>query len=175
MVKLTIGSGGGDGEGFEPLPPMRGVTLLLQEAAFLPADGTYDDRIKWVFEIVGGPDVPDGIAGRTHWVFTNMPKSKSGAISTNSNLYEILEGVSGGEFDPGDIVDTDDYVGRNYTGDFKRVQTKKQTANGWVPAFDEDGKPIKKIKLVNLFPVAEAPPAATRGQRSYDWNDDEDE
>lgn len=171
MVKFTVGSGsGGD---FEALPQMRNVRWFLQSAEFMEADDNYDsDRIKWVFEIVGG-DVPDDeFIGKTHWVYTNMPKDPNN-ISTRSNLYQLVEGMSGGEFNPGDSFDTDDYVGQEYTGDIRREQAKQQVGNKWVDAKNDDGTPRKKSVLRNLYPAPKQTRERATRQRSYEFDDDE--
>jgi hypothetical protein len=166
MVKLTVG--GGTGEGFEQLPAMRNVRWYLQSAELLPADTEqgYKPRIKWVFEIVGG-DVPDdSFIGKTHHVYTALPPDPN-KLSTRSNLYELVEGMSGGEFEKGDELDTDDYVGKEYTGNIKREPKRIQQGSNWIDSSTE-----KVSKLRDLFPAPQRQARASgTKQRGYDWEE----
>ena len=178
MVRLTVGDGS---EGtFEELPAMRGVELFLESADFQPAEGNYKDRIKFVYEITGGNAEAEHV-GKKHFVWANTPGGKSGKLSPNSNLYELLEGMSGGEFNPDDEVDTDDYVGRKFLGDFKREPKKKNAGTPQAPQFVADidpdtGKPRKKTVLRNLQPLQpRRRPAAAPAQEEMDWDEDDDE
>jgi hypothetical protein len=155
---------------------MRGVTLLLKEDEFLEAEGRFKDRIKFVFEILDVEDEDDREhVGKEHWVYANMPAGKSGKLSARSTLYELLEGMSGGEFDPDDEIDTEEYVGNKFTGDFKRVQRQKNVGSDekpkFAPAFDDDGRPIKKTVLQNLQPRRPRNKRATAEvQSEHDWD-----
>lgn len=175
MVKLVVG-GANDGA-FEQLPAMDDVELLLASADFFPAEPEkgYKDRLKFVFQITGGEEAEElDKVGQEHHVYANMPSGKTGKLSSRSNLYKLLEGMSGGDFDPDDEIDTDEYVGKKYRGDFKRVQSQKMVGPGkFVPAFDEDGKPIKKTELQNLKPLKRRKPAV-KAQEEFDWGEGEE-
>lgn len=180
MVKLVIGDGSTGGGDFRNIEPQRDVEMLLKDALFVPADERFNDRIEWQFELLDGPDLADEDVGYVHKVWTDMPQSKSGEVSPRSNLYEVLEGVSGGTFDPKDAVDTDDYVGKKYIGDFKRVERKERDGNAWVTKRDENGAILYKSKLVNIHPPRPArPPRRTRRveepveQDEFDWDDED--
>jgi hypothetical protein len=164
MVKLVVGGAGGG----EALPAMRNVRWYLQSADFMPAEDGYKARIKWVFEIVGG-DVPDeSFIGKTHHVYTTLPDDPD-KLSTRSNLYELVEGMSGGEFEKGDEIDTDDYVGKEYTGNIKREPKRIQQGSNWVDSSTE-----KVSKLRDLYPAPQRQERASGGkQRSYNWGDEQ--
>lgn len=173
MVKLQVS------EGFKQPPAMPDTRLYLQQVEFLDAETTdkgiyYDARLKFSFEIleVEDPDHDEWV-GEVFPVYGNMPKGKSGKLATNSNLFEILEGLSGGSFDPGDEIDTDIYEGKEYIGDFKREVKKVKTDSGWIP--DPDG--AKTTKLRHLRPVR---PKRQRAQREEPvqnkvWDEDDED
>lgn len=177
MVKLTIGGGGSDEQ--IQWPAARNVRWFLQPCEILPADEKFrTDRLKWPFEAVSG--VPDEFIGKVFNIYTNMPTGDT--VSPRSNLYKVLEGVSAEEFEPGDEIDTGVYEGREYTGNLKREQRQKnigtQEVPKFAPSFDDDGKPIKKTVLVDLYPAPEETPARGASRQSgYNWNrqDDDDE
>lgn len=174
MVKLTIG--GGDTERIE-WPTGRGVVWYLQPCELLSADDKYrQDRLKWPFEAISGID--DEFVGKVFNIYTNMPTGNT--VSTRSNLYAVLEGVSGSEFEPGDEIDTSEYEGKYYTGDLKREQAQENVGTQDAPKFQPkfvDGKPVKKTVLKNLFPTDD-PTERTRPQRQqsgYKWSEDDDD
>jgi len=175
MVKLIVG--GGADETFEELPKMNDVTLLLAAADFLAADKEYADRLKFIFKIEDVPDEEHEVhIGKEHWVYANMPAGKTGKLKANSNLYKVLEGLSGGDFDPEDEIDTDEYVGKKYIGDFKREQRQEMIAPGkFVPKFDANNQPVKKTVLRNVRPLRPARasrPKAEPEQTEHEWDDD---
>ncbi len=177
MVKLIVG--GGADETFEELPKMNDVSLLLAAADFLEADEQYSARIKFIFAIEDVSDEEHEVhIGKEHWVYANMPAGKSGKLKSNSNLYKILEGLSGGDFDPEDEIDTDEYVGKKFIGDFKREQKQEMVAPGkFVPKFDANNQPVKKTVLRNVRPLrpARTPrPKAEPVQTEHDWEEDDD-
>jgi hypothetical protein len=154
---------------------MDEVTLILADAPFLEADEQYPARVKFVFQIDDvSSDDDEQYIGREHWVFANMPAGKSGKLKSNSNMYKILEGLSGGEFDPGDEPDTDDYVGKKYVGDFKREQKQEMVSKGvFKPKFNDDGTPVKKTVLRNLRPLrprSSRRSATAEVQSEHDWD-----
>lgn len=178
MVKFTVsdGSTGGRAE----WPAMEDVDLLLKTAEFMPAEGDYSDRIRFDFEVTGGEDAEEAtdadgqvIVGQTWSVYANMPQGREGKLSPRSNLYQLLEGMSGGDFDPDEEIDTDDYEGKRFRGDFNRVQAQERVeTNGkaiFRPKFDANGKPVKKTKLENVRPARKRKSA----QRDFDWENEE--
>jgi hypothetical protein len=168
MVVLTVGT---DEGGFTPLPAMRDVVVLCKSIEFFEADETYQDRLKFTFQIerVGDEEHEEHI-GAEHFVYANMPQGKTGKLSPRSNLYKLLEAMSGGEFDPDDEIDTDPYEGKRFHGDFKRVPKMKKVGDKFVTDFNEDGTPKKKTELTNIRPVrARKRPV----QDEFDWEDDE--
>ena len=178
MPILQVGAAG---EGtFEELPAMRDVLLLCKDIDVLPADDKFDDRLKFVFEILEVEEEEhDEHVGKEHWERPNLPKGKSGKLSERSNLYKLLEGMSGGTFDPGQEINTDDYVGKKFIGDFKRRTKKKNigtpTSPNFVDDIGEDGKPNKKTVLENLRPVREKRQRATATVQSSVWEDEDED
>jgi hypothetical protein len=180
MVRFTVGDG--EGGNYEPLPAMRDVDLLCKDIEYLEANETYPSpRLKFIYEVEGGDDVADEFIGEQHFVYANLPRSKSGKLSPRSTLYALLEGMAGADFDPDDEVDTDDYIGWRGKGDFKKVPAKTNIGTQAKPNFvtkkDEDGNVVKKTELVNLRPRRTAKPKRRQQaeeQEEFDWEDDED-
>jgi hypothetical protein len=173
MVVLTVGSG----QAFEQLPAMRDVTLRLKDAPFHPKDERYEDRVQFIYEIVDVEDEEhEEHIGKEHFVYATMPGGKTGELHPRSNMYQILEGMSGGEFNPKDEIDTDDYVGKLYVGDFKREPAQRLEGTKFVTYNNDDGTPAKTTKLRNLRPkrTSRKRPAAEPVQTEHDWDDDED-
>lgn len=173
MVKLIVG--GADEGSFEELPAMRDVEISLNSAVFLAKDDKFADRIQFDFEVTGGDDAEDtNSIGKPHTVWANMPQGKTGKLSPRSTLYQLLEGMSGGEFNPDDELDTDEYVGRKYVADFKRVQKQKNVGTQekpvFAPAFADDGTPLKKTQLTIRGPVRAR---RRKAQEEFDWENDE--
>ena len=181
MVKIRIGDGSGSERLF--VPAQRDVKLYLQDAEFMEADREkgYGDRVRWDFELVDGPDLDDELVGKVFPVYTNLP-GPGKDVHPRSNLYKILEGVSGGTFDPGDEIDTDIYVGKDFIGDFHLVNQQERIPGSEPARFrdkvdPQSGKTIKKSELTNIHPPRPAKPERaprSRRQETFDWDGEDD-
>lgn len=182
MAKFNVGGPGSGNAGPPRINVQRDVEMTFMGSFHVePTDNFPDPQHRFDWRLDDGPDLEDEDVGRIWSIYTNYPKPGK-KPHPSSNLYAQLEAVSGGTFDPDneEEIDTDQYIGHKYLGDFKDEPAKARQGNEFVIRKDENGRTMMKSKLVNIRPPRRENPARRRRsapqpeptQDEFDWDSD---
>lgn len=175
MVKLSVGSDGGDFVEIQAADDVRVLCSLVEDLDAREEDGkSFEASLAFHFLIV---DPENEQEGETFKKFCNKPKGAK--MHPNSTLFKLLNKMTPGGIDEDDDVDTDDYEGKYYLVDFEKVPRKIENPPGsknWVTRKGDDGKTMYKTDIGRIKPevAKKKKPKAAPAQEEMDWEDDEE-